>query len=132
MKKKIAVIGLKGVPAYVGAGTVGENIIDQLKHKFDFYVYATSSHTKHKSGNLNGYYQKVFRAIPFKKLNAFWYYLISALHARFKGEYDLIHIHNSFAAFTIGILKNKYPVVLTTHGGFNVVDKWTKYAWFWE
>ena len=132
MKPKIAVIGLKGLPAYVGAGTVGENIIEQLKDKFDFYVYSTSSHTKQKSGFLNDYYQKVFKAIPFKKLNGFWYYLISALHARFIGKYDIIHVHNSFAAFTIGILKRKYPVVLTTHGGFNIVDKWKKYAWFWQ
>ncbi len=132
MKPKIAVIGLKGLPAYAGAGTVGENIIDQLKNKFDFYVYSTSSHTNQKSGFWNGVYQKVFKALPHKKLNGFWYYLISALHARYRGDYDLIHIHNSFAAFTIGILKKKYPIVLTTHGGFNVVDKWKKYAWFWE
>lgn len=132
MKKKIAVIGLKGLPAYVGAGTVGENIIDKLKNEFDFYVYATSSHTNLKSGNWNGVYQKVFRALPHKKLNGFWYYLISALHARYRGDYDVVHIHNSFAAFTIGILKKKYPIVLTTHGGFNVVDKWKRFAWFWK
>lgn len=132
MKKKVAVIGLKGLPSYVGAGTVGENIIEQLKDNFDFYVYSTSSHTTHKSGIINGVYQKVFKALPHKKLNGFWYYLISALHARYRGNYDMIHIHNSFAAFTVGILKKKYPIVLTTHGGFNVVDKWKRYAWFWE
>jgi glycosyltransferase involved in cell wall biosynthesis len=131
MKKKIAVIGLKGLPSYVGAGTVGENIINQLRDEFDFYVYATSSHTKLPSGYYNGVYQKVFRKLPFKKFNAFWYYLVSALHARFRGNFDLVHVHNSFAAFTIGILNKKYPVVLTTHGGFNIVDKWKKYAWFW-
>lgn len=132
MKKKIAVIGLKGLPSYVGAGTVGENIINQLKEEFDFYVYSTSSHTHLKSGPYNGIYQKVFRKIPSKRFNAFWYYLVSALHARFFGDYDLVHVHNSFAAFTIGILKKKYPVVLTTHGGFNIVDKWKRYAWFWN
>lgn len=132
MKNKIAVIGLKGLPAYVGAGTVGENIIDQLKGKFDFYVYSTSSHTHHKSGKLNGYYQKVFKALPFKKLNAFWYYLISALHARYIGNFDLIHIHNSYAGFTINILKKKYPIVLTTHGAFIFRDKWKKYEWFFK
>ena len=30
-KLKIAVIGLKGLPAFGGAATVGENIIEQLK-----------------------------------------------------------------------------------------------------
>ncbi|MDH3697583.1 MAG: glycosyltransferase family 4 protein [Flavobacteriaceae bacterium] len=132
MKIKIAVIGLKGLPAYVGAGTVGENIIDQLKDKYDFYVYSTSSNTIHKSGFLNGYYQKVFRAIPNKKLNIFYYYLVSALHARYRATYDIIHVHNSFAGFTFGILKRKYPIVLTTHGAFNIVDKWKKFAWFFK
>jgi glycosyltransferase involved in cell wall biosynthesis len=132
MKKKIAVIGLKGLPAYVGAGSVGENIINQLKDEFDFYVYSVSSHTNLKSGEYNGVYQKVIPAIPFAKLNGFWYYLISALHARLRGDFDLIHLHNSFAAFTLFILKKKYPVVLTTHGGFNIVDKWKRYAWFWK
>ena len=132
MRKKIAIIGLKGLPAYVGAGTVGENIINQLKDEFDFYVYATSSHTSLKSGTYNGIYQKVFRKLPFKRLNAFWYYLISALHARYRKNFDLIHVHNSFAAFTLLILKNKYPVVLTTHGGFIVREKWKRYAWFFN
>jgi glycosyltransferase involved in cell wall biosynthesis len=132
MKKRIGVIGLKGIPSYVGAGTVGENIINNLKEEYDFYVYSISSHTQLKSGEYNGVYQKVFKALPFQKLNGFWYYLISALHARFKGNYDLIHLHNSFAAFTLFILKGKYRVVLTTHGGFNIVDKWKRFAWFWR
>lgn len=132
MNRRIAVIGLKGLPAYVGAGTVGEHLIEQLKNEYDFYVYATSSHTHLNSGFHNGYYQKVFKKLPFKRMNAFWYYLISALHARFIENFDLVHVHNSFAAFTLGILKPKYKVILTTHGGFNVVDKWKKYAWFWK
>jgi glycosyltransferase involved in cell wall biosynthesis len=132
MKKRIAVIGLKGLPAFVGAGTVGENIINQLKDEYDFYVYSTSSHTSLKSGTYNGVYQKVFRKIPFKRINAFWYYLISALHARYVEKFDLIHLHNSFAAFTLLILKRKYRVVLTTHGAFLVFDKWKRYSWFWN
>ncbi len=132
MKKKIGVIGLKGLPSYVGAGTVGEHIINQLKGEYDFYVYSTSSHTSQKTGEYNGVYQKVMWALPFKKLNGFWYYFISALHARFIGKFDLIHLHNSFAAFTILILKPKYPVILTTHGAFLVFDKWKRYGWFWN
>lgn len=130
-KPRIGVIGLKGLPAFVGAGTVGENIIINLKEHYDFYVYSTSSHTHLKSGYLNGYYQKVFKKIPFKKFNSFYYYIRSAIHARYNEDFDLIHVHNSFAAFILGILKKKYPIVLTTHGSFNIVDKWKKYAWFW-
>ena len=41
-KPKIAVIGLKGLPAFGGAATVGENIINQLKDNYQFFVYSTS------------------------------------------------------------------------------------------
>ncbi len=131
-KPKVAVIGIKGLPSFVGAGTVGEHIINNLKEDFDFYVYSISSHTHLKSGPYNGIYQKVFKKLPFLKINGFWYYFISALHARFKGDYDVIHLHNSFAAFTLLFLKPKYKVVLTTHGSFNIVDKWKKFEWFWK
>ena len=47
-KIKIAVIGLKGLPAFGGAAAVGENLIEQLKDKYEFFVYATSSHTHTK------------------------------------------------------------------------------------
>ena len=130
-KPKVAVIGIKGLPAFVGAGTVGEHLINMLKDEFDFYVYSVSSHTDLKSGEYNGVYQKVFPKLPFLKLNGFWYYFISGLHARFFGKYDLIHLHNSFAAFTLFFLKPKYKVVITTHGSFIVREKWKNYAWFW-
>ena len=74
-KRKIAVIGLKGLPAYGGAATVGENIINQLKNDFIFTVYAVETHVKDKNYNLVK--QIVFKAFPIKKLNVFAYYLKS-------------------------------------------------------
>ena len=129
-KKKIAVIGLKGLPAFGGAATVGENIIEQLKDKYDFTVYSISSHTHLKSGNYkNICNQKVFRAIPLKKLNSLLYYIRAAIHAFFS-SYDMIHWHHRAAAFVVPFLKLKYPVLLTTHGVIGTVKKWRKYKWF--
>lgn len=124
MKRKIAVIGLKGLPAFGGAAAVGENIIDQLKDKYDFTVYAVSSHTD-KKGRHDGYQQIVFKKFPIIKLNTLYYYFISILHAIFKGNYDLIHFHHTDAAFTIPILKLKYKVIATSHGRPQHVDKWS-------
>ena len=104
-KPRIAVIGLKGLPAFGGAATVGENIIEQLKDKYDFTVYAVSSHTDLKTGEYNGYKQIVFKKIPFKRLNTLYYYILSALHAVFLGKYDLVHLHHRDAAFIILSLK---------------------------
>jgi len=126
-KPKIAVIGLKGLPAFGGAATVGENIILQLQSDYDFTVYATSSHTSQKTGNYLGYKQIVFRKLPFKRINTLYYYIISALHALFFCKYDLVHLHHRDAAFIIPLLKLKYKVILTTHGIFKINDKWKKY-----
>lgn len=131
-KPKIAVIGLKGLPAFGGAATVGEKIIEQLKDKYDFTVYATSSHTHFKTGRYNNYRQIVFREISFKRLNSLYYYIISALHAVLFGKYNLIHLHHRDAAFIMLLLKIKYKVLLTTHGTFGVRYKWKRYRLYFN
>ena len=132
MKPKIAVIGLKGLPAYGGAATVGENIIDQLQNEFDFTVYSISSHTDLKSGKYKGYFQLVFRKLPFKKINTLYYYLISAFHVLFFGKYKLVHLHHRDAAFIIPLLKLRCKVVVTTHGSFVIREKWKSFEWFFS
>ena len=114
-KKKIAIIGLKGLPAYGGAATVGENIINQLKDKYDFTVYAISSHTDLKTGHYNGYKQIVLNNFPVRKLNIPFYYFFSAIHSLFC-NYDLIHLHHSDWSIIIPILKLRHKVILTSHG----------------
>lgn len=131
-KKKIAVIGLKGLPAFGGAATVGENIIEQLKDKYDFTVYSTASHTNLKTGNYNSYKQIVFRKISFKKLNALFYYIASTLHVLLKENYDLIHLHHRDAAFILYLIKTKKCKVITTLHGTKLTEKWKKYRFFFE
>ena len=127
-KPRVAVIGLKGLPAFGGAATVGENIINQLKDKYDFTVYSVSSHTDLKTGEYNGYKQIVFKKTPFKRLNTLYYYILSALHAVFLCNYDLVHLHHRDAAFIIFLLKIRYKVIITRHGSFSITDKWEKYS----
>ena len=121
-KKRIAVIGLKGIPAFGGAAAVGENIINQLKHEFDFTVYATSSHTHLKSGLYNGIQLVVFRKIFPGSINVLYYYILSSFHSLFK-SFDLIHLNHSTAAFILFILRLKYKVVSTSHG-LKTDNKW--------
>ena len=125
-KPKIAVIGLKGLPAFGGAAAVGENILEQLKDKYDFTVYSISSHTHLRSGTYNNIcYQKVLKSLPFKKLNSIFYYIRAALSVFF-GNYDLVHLHHRDASFIIPLLRLKYPVILTTHG-MVLTDKWKRF-----
>ncbi|NHZ86054.1 MAG: glycosyltransferase [Planctomycetia bacterium] len=127
--ESIAVIGLKGLPAFGGAATVGENLVARLKEDYNFTIYSVSSHTHLETGSYNGFYQIVFSAIKNKKLNTLLYYVKSALHAIFIGKYDLIHLHHSDAAFILLLLRIKYKVVVTTHGVHNLglLPKWKKY-----
>lgn len=77
--KKIAVLGLKGLPAFGGAAAVGENIIDNLKTKYEFTVYLTSSHTNLKSYTYNGYKVIIIPAIRLRRINTLFYYIVSVL-----------------------------------------------------
>ncbi len=131
-KPRIAVIGLKGLPAFGGAAAVGENIINELKEKYEFTVYSTASHTTLKTGNCNGFKQIVIRKLPFKKINSLYYYIVSSLRVLISFKYDLVHLHHRDAAFIIPFLRLRYKVIVTTHGSFSVVDKWKRYEWFFQ
>lgn len=122
-KAKIGVIGLKGLPAFGGAATVGENIIGELKDKYNFTVYAVKSHTD-QSGDLGGYRQIVFNNFFVKKLNVLIYYFKSLLHCLFASKYDLIHLHHVDGAFILPLLRLKYKVVCTSHAQPYVAEKW--------
>lgn len=112
-KKKIAVIGLKGLPAFGGAAAVGENIIEQLKDKYDFTVYSIASHANKSNSKIN---QRVFNNFPIKKLNIIYYYFASVFHVLMVGKFDLIHVHHTDISFILPFLRLKYKVVITSHG----------------
>ncbi len=122
--KKVGVIGVKGLPAFGGTASVGENIIEQLKDRYDFTVYAISSHTNNK-GKGKGYRQFVIRKFPIIRLNILYYYFIAAMHATLFGKYDIIHLHQIDGAFILFILRLRYKVISTSHGRTQTVDKWS-------
>lgn len=76
-KIRIGVIGLKGLPAYGGAATVGENCIRHLQEQYEFTVYSTSSHAP-KNGKIERYTQFVVKKFPVKKVNILYYYIINS------------------------------------------------------
>jgi len=125
LKKKVAIIGLKGLPPFGGAANVGDNIIEQLAEEYDFTVYATETHTTVK-GPYKGAEQIVFRKFPIKALNVFHYYIVSALHAVFTRKYDLVHLHQMDGAFILLLLRCRYKVVATSHGLTYQHAKWSK------
>jgi glycosyltransferase involved in cell wall biosynthesis len=115
-KLKIAVIGLKGLPAFGGAATVGENIILKLKNDYDFTVLSISSHTNLKNGYYKGIKQIVFDGINSKGLNTILCYLKCLFHCLFVIKYDIIYLHHGSSGFITPLLKSKYKVLITLHG----------------
>ena len=129
-KKKIAFIGLKGLPAKDGVSRVVENIISNLdKKNYSITVYANRSYAKKKFIK-SGYKQIIIPTLSLQKdINTFFYFLNTALHALFFSDYDLIHLHNIDCAFIIPILKIKYKVICTSHGAeFSKLGKWGTFA----
>jgi glycosyltransferase involved in cell wall biosynthesis len=122
-KLKIGVIGLKGLPAFGGAATVGESLIHELYGRYDFTVYSVSSHAK-GDANEKEYRQIIFKKFPVRKLNILYYYIRSAIHAVFMAKYDIIHLHHVDGAIILPILRMKYRVICTSHAQPYLNEKW--------
>lgn len=131
-KKRIAVIGLKGLPAFGGAGAVGELVLNELENHFDFTVYADSANTHLKSGKYNGYKQIVFKSIKHQGINFLLYFLKSAIHCMFTKKYDIIHVHHLAGGFIVPILRLRHKnVIVTAHGLPQRIDKWAYISWLY-
>ena len=130
-KPKIAIIGLKGLPALGGAASSSELVIEELKEYYDFFIYSVDSHTE-KKGFWNGYTQIVFKRSKIKYINILIYYIKSVLHCLIFGKYDIIHVnHLSFGLF-VPFLKIRYKVIGTDRGlswmyQTGKGNKWNKY-----
>lgn len=115
MKKKIAVIGVKGLPGFGGGARSTESLLNEIKGDYAITVYSIDSHTA-LSGDYNGIRQITFKSLPFKRLNTIVYYFKSLIHCLFIGRYDLVHVQHIYAGFIIPLLRLRYPVINTVRG----------------
>ena len=130
MKKKVGVIGLKGLPPAGGTADSAECVLELLKDRYEFTVYSTSAHTKEKTGYYKGFKQIVTKEFPIKKLNTLVYYFKSMFIALFKEKHDIIHLQGLDGSFILPFLKLKYPVVATGRGRPQGTGKWNKFVEF--
>ncbi len=132
-KPKIAVIGLKGLPAYGGSARAGENMIFFLKHEYQFVVFNTDTHTSRSSGIYNEVEQVVFRKFFIGSLNTLYYYLRSAFYCLFRGDYDVIHVFHVDAAFIVPLLRLRYRVVSGHRARPHLAGKWNPLvSWYFR
>ena len=90
-------------------------IVQELKDRQELTVYCNSRYT---SSDVKLPDVKLVRipTLPGKHLQPVSLFILSALHALFKGNYDLIHLHNVEACFVLPLLRLRYRVIATSHG----------------
>ena len=124
MTKKIAYLGIKGLPSQAGADRVVEAIVRGLdKREFQPVVYC-SGKVVPEGTHIPGVRLIRIPTLPGKHLHATSLFLFAALHALFIGNYDLVHVHNVEACFILPLLRLRYKVVSTSHGAAQARDKW--------
>jgi len=131
-KKKIAIIGVKYFPSRGGVSRVVEDTIIQLKDQFDFTVYCYEH--PEAEGNIPGVEVVQIKAKPGGVFGVFWFYWLCAKHALKHGNFDLVHVHKTDAAFFLPMLSRKFKVIATSHEAPYKRDKWsalTKQYFHW-
>lgn len=121
-KRKIAFLGIKGLPSKGGAERVVEAIASNLSEAYDIYVYCSNSYSKdYQQNNI-----KLIKLIHLKgkHLSSFSLFLLSAFHALLFKSFDLVHAHNTDAGFIVPLLRLKYKVLGTSHGYPYKREKW--------
>jgi glycosyltransferase involved in cell wall biosynthesis len=123
--KRIIVYGVKTFPSQGGTDRVAENLILQLKDRFDvtLYCYKDPAAKNHIPGIT------VIEMAPLTKgaAGAFIYFFFSALHILFTRKADLVHVHKTDAAFFVPLLRLRFKVIATSHEAPYKRDKWNSF-----
>ncbi|TKJ33556.1 MAG: hypothetical protein CEE38_20575 [Planctomycetes bacterium B3_Pla] len=121
-KKKIAFMGIKGLPSKGGAERVVEAIVGSLEDDLDISVYCSKAYSKdHQDDNINLIKLPNLKG---KHLSSFSLFVMSAFHALLFRRYDLVHVHNTDAGFIVPLLRLRYKIVGTCHGFPYKREKW--------
>ncbi len=123
---KIAILGIKKIPATAGADRVVEQLLPCLPQSNQYFVYLmkTDPPTMKCERNIHYIY---LPALKGKHLKPFSYFLFCALHFLIKGgEYQVAHVHNSdFGLFCILLrLRRRVRIIGTFHGDPYQRTKW--------
>ncbi|WP_185969014.1 glycosyltransferase family 4 protein [Carboxylicivirga sp. M1479] len=122
-KPKVIIFGVKYFPSKGGTSRVVENIIHQLKDKYDITLLCYKN--KAAQNHMDGIKVVEFTSWFQGSLGALFYFLRSALYALTQ-TFDIIHIHKIDAAFFIPWFYKKGVVIATSHESAYLRDKWGK------
>lgn len=114
--RKIAYIGIKALPANAGVDTVVEKIVTRVdRTRYQPVVYVNRALVPVDT-RIPGVRLVRVPTLPGKFFNAPLLFLLSALHALFFGDYDLVNVHSVETSFVLPLLRLRYRVITTAHG----------------
>lgn len=122
-KLRVAYIGIKGLPARGGAERVVEAIVKRMPALGVEPTVYCGTHYTPRGTKIDGVRLIRLPTVPGKYTRQTVLDLLQALHAVVLGNYDLIHIHHNEAGFVVPLLRLRYRVVGTCHGGVGT-RKW--------
>lgn len=125
---KVAIVGIKGLPAKGGAERVVEAVVSRIKSKGVLLTVYVDAHYTPSDFTLEGVKLIRVPAIPGKHFRTLSLVLMSALHAVLFSKYDLVHLHNIEVSFILPILRLRYKVFSTAHGFAYSRSKWGSLA----
>src|SRR5690606_17510297 len=123
--KKIAFYGIKYFPSRGGTSRVAENLILQLRDRYDITIYCYTN--EDAENHIEGVKVRQFKPRAKGAIGAFIYFFMTALHLLFKGDYDLIHAHKTDCALFIPLLRLRHKVIATSHEAPYTRDKWNRF-----
>ena len=119
---KVVVFGVKSFPSRGGTDRVAENLIIQLKDKFDItlYCFKDPQAQTHMPGIKVVEFTQWLKGAP----GSFLYFFLSAVYMLFEKDVKLVHAHKTDCAFFIPLLRLRYKVIATSHEAPYKRDKW--------
>jgi glycosyltransferase involved in cell wall biosynthesis len=125
MKKRIIVYGVNYFPAKGGTSTVAENLIFQLKDKYDFTIYCYNN--VFAADHIPGVKVVQFKPLAKGSLGSLTYFFLSALHILLFAKGDLVHAHKTDCAIFLPLLKLRFKIIATSHEAPYKRDKWNTF-----
>jgi glycosyltransferase involved in cell wall biosynthesis len=126
---RVAVLGIKRLPAQAGADRVVERLLQHESGRHEYTVYLLRDGGETLSCADGRHYVYV-PGVGGKHLRAFSYFLLCCLHYLVRGRYDVVHVHNSDFGSVAPLLrlKRRVRVIGTFHGNPYERVKWGRGA----
>jgi glycosyltransferase involved in cell wall biosynthesis len=124
--KRVVVYGVKTFPSQGGTDRVAENLVIQLKDKFAITLYCYKN--PQASSYIPGVKVIQFSPVTNGAVGAFIYFFVSAFHALFTQDADVVHVHKTDSAFFVPLLRFRFKVIATSHEAPYRRDKWNRFV----